>query len=127
MFTAADFKGEPVPAVYIKNGKVLNMMVDADLLTPAFLEEMAELARVPDSAGEAWNKQQQDIAYLVNTLVRAVNSWDLEGMSKPTPEFLRSLPVVALSELLEVCLNAGLEDKKKKKLQSEDSILQVVD
>jgi len=130
----SQLKSQPVPAVYMKDGEPLNLMVEADMLTPQFLDEMSMLDAAVRGKGKAkaavsFSEQARQFSFFVNVLSRVIAAWDLteeNGKAIPvTVDSLRTLPLVILADLFEVCVKAGTpgtDDKKK----SDASISQAV-
>lgn len=116
----SELKSPPVPATYERGGKVLiNMMVDADLLTPDFLEGVANISKVEGDSTIASTVSQ--INFFVRVLKDAIKAWDLteKGVTVPVEEsFFRGQPILFLADLFESCMNAGTDDKKKREQQS---------
>lgn len=124
----SQLKAQPVPAVYMKDGEPLNLMVEADMLTPQFLDEMALLdAAVGKTKGKgksdaamSFSEQARRFSFFVNVLSRVIAAWDLteeDGKAIPVSvDSLRTLPLTILADLFEVCVKAGIpeaDDKKK--------------
>lgn len=128
-------KSPPIPATYTRGDETLNLMVDADMLTPQFLDEMAQLETVVDNlakkpAKKKDQRQTGDIAsqvsqfgFFVNVLSRTIVAWDLTDKGKAVPvsvDVLRTFSLVLLTDLFEVCMEAGTP-KKTTERQSEDT------
>jgi hypothetical protein len=120
----SELQSPPVPATLERDGKVLiNMMVDADLLTPDFLNGIAEVSKVTNEV-ETVAATASQVNFFVGVLTQAIKAWDLTDKGVPVSineTFFRGQPVRLLTDLFESCLSAGTEDKKKREPQLEGS------
>jgi hypothetical protein len=110
----SELQSPPVPAVYEKDGKALiNMMVDADLLTPDFLNGIEGLSKLPSD--DSISSTVSQINFFVNVLSQTIKAWDLtdKGTTIPiTADFLRGRPVWLLGDLFE-CVSLPGQVKKR--------------
>lgn len=118
----SELQSPPVPAVYEKDGKVLiNMMVDADLLTPDFLSGVSEMTKIGEGT---ISESVSQVGFFARVLSESIKAWDLtdKGVAVAiTESFFRGRPVRLLADLFEVVLAAGTDDKKKL-VQTSDAI-----
>lgn len=110
-------KSEPIATTFHFRGESLNLLVDADMLTPKFIEQMRILAQGASSAAKPKKKTEeedglamlalasQNNTFMVETLSRVIVEWDLqddEGQTLPIlPSTFDNLPQVFLSELFQ--------------------------
>ncbi len=113
-FNLAQFKSPPVKAVFEKNGGLLNLEIDADIITANFLQEykdeaQAEAARKAKEAGTPVDAQLAEFLYTSKVLSRVIKIWDVEdnGVAVlPTVEVFKGMSVFLLGDLLNFCFEA---------------------
>jgi len=110
-------KSDPIPTTFHFRGESLNLSVDADMLTPKFIEQMRVLAQGANAAAKPKKKTEeedglamlalasQNNTFMIETLSRVIVTWDLEGdegqILPVTASTFENLPQVFLSELFQ--------------------------
>ncbi len=110
-------KSEPIATTFHFRGEALNLLVDADMLTPKFIEQMRTLAQGASSAAKPKKKTEeedglamlalasQNNTFMVEALSRVIVEWDLQdddGQTLPiSAATFDNLPQVFLSELFQ--------------------------
>lgn len=101
------FKSAPISTQFEFNGEMLNLKVNADLLTAEFLEEME--AATEGAAGISATVRQAN--FMIGTVARAVVEWDLTNNDQPLPvsaDVLRQLPQAVVSGLFGAVMGTGV-------------------
>lgn len=128
MFDVSQFKTPPVKAVFEKNGAMLNLEIDADIITANFLQEYrdeakAEAAIKAKETGTPVDEQLAQILYTSKVLSRVIKAWDVEDNGAPVApgvEVFRTMSVFLLGDLLNFCFEA-IKPKKPTETESADS------
>lgn len=110
-------KSDPIATTFHFRGEELNLSVDADMLTPRFIEQMRVLALGANAAAKPKKKTEeedglamlalasQNNTFMIETLSRVIVKWDLQdndGQTLPiSAATFDNLPQVFLSELFQ--------------------------
>lgn len=110
--------------ITLKNGKILTMDIDPDIITGKFLEDMKELVNEKAEEGkELLSDETKQTRFMAEVLARMVKNTGITNEGVPIPpsvEFFNSRPVSLLTDMFRGCMSK-ITPKKTIETPSGDS------